>query len=301
MKNIIVILLMLPVVTFGSLLEPFFIGKKFNLNNTADSRAYWVELKPNNQTNTPHEWWINGGYLYISQIMNKGRIVYFFPIYNGITSFNSQDCIRIYGNQDYSYSISVGGSDPSRFFEYYFNSNKPNHTHTTVSDEVKKLLIDLKGNSSLFQSWDECIEYYAEDKLRSWQKQGEFEKVADHKKRLNQDSITNMKVKFHKEAVSYYKQMAVSSIINEDIYLNKYNPELELFPIEISDFGNFNLPVPISKAPSFKENFKGSNLSSLDFDLVNGKFTVSYFEIDGFIYNSTGATLRYDENGALIK
>ena len=58
--------------------------------------------------------------------------------------------------------------------------------------------------------------------------------------------------------------------------------------INISGYGNFNLPVPISKAPSFKKKFNASNFSNLDFILEDDKFIVSHFEIDGYSYDISG-------------
>ena len=294
MKNIIAILLLLPLITFGSILEPFFIGKKFTISYTGQNQEpKWFELKPNNQTDSHYRWWIADNYLYIMDSFHT----YVFCISEGV-----------YGG-DNGLSLKRGSVYDRYNTQKLFWNNistvatalRQSKDFVLVTYDVGQLLKDLVNNPSLFQSWDECIDYYAEDKLRSWQKKGEFEKIADHKKRLNQDSINNMKAEFSKEAIDYYKKKAVSSVSKEDISLNQYEAELEVFPIKISDFGNFNLPVPISKARSFKENFKGSALSNLDFDLVNGEFTVSYFEIDGFTYNSSGEKLRYDENGALIK
>ena len=58
--------------------------------------------------------------------------------------------------------------------------------------------------------------------------------------------------------------------------------------INILGYGSFNLPVPISKAPSFKKKFNASNFSNLDLIFEEDKFIVSYFDIDGYSYDISG-------------
>tara|TARA_B100000925_G_scaffold228946_1_gene177421 strand:+ start:981 stop:1814 length:834 start_codon:yes stop_codon:yes gene_type:complete len=277
MKGLIVILFLIPTITFSSCLESIFIGKKFKPTISSEE----VELLPNGKLSDGGSWWIEGNKdLHLDVEWSS---TYIFPITSGLRG--------ALNNRLKGYWVN----DLERWKKNNLSELVP------VNDEVKKLLIYIKENSSAFISFNICIDHYVEDKLSSWQKKGEFEKTPAFKKRVNQESINNMKVEYRKEAVDYYKKIAVSTVSKEDISLNEYDADSETFSIKISDYGSFNLPVPISMAPSFKENFKGSNLSSLDFDLVNGEFTVTYFEIDGFTYNIFGKTLRYDENGAVIR
>jgi len=133
-----------------------------------------------------------------------------------------------------------------------------------------------------------CIKQYIDDKISPWEKKGEFEKTVAFQKRVNESTRKEMKEKYRKEAIEHFKKEAINNINSKDIFLKEYNADLETFLINISDYGSFNLPVPISKAPSFKKNFNASNFSNLDFMFEDDKFIVSHFEIDGYSYDISG-------------
>ena len=164
--------------------------------------------------------------------------------------------------------------------------------HATKEDKKTKKLTPILVVESDYspppKSILSCIKFYIDDKISPWEKKGEFEKTVAFQKRVNESTRKEIKEKYRKEAIEYFKKKAIGSIAATDIFLKEYNADLETFLINISDYGSFNLPVPISKAPSFKKEFNAYNFSNLDLIFEDDKFIVSHFEIDGYSYDISG-------------
>ena len=134
-----------------------------------------------------------------------------------------------------------------------------------------------------------CVKQYVRDKINDWEQKEEFETTVAFQERLNENSRKNMLEKYRNEAIEHFKKDAINSISHKDISLQKYNADFQLFLIKIKDLESFNLPVPISKASSFKKNFKASNLSNLDLILRGDRFILSHID-----YMQGGNIYTYD-------
>tara|TARA_Y100000746_G_scaffold231573_1_gene245740 strand:+ start:1318 stop:2109 length:792 start_codon:yes stop_codon:yes gene_type:complete len=242
------------------------------------SNSDWVELQPNGILSDGGSWWISNEKLYVDVSWSS---TYIYPLSEGLVNG------RLKG-----YWIGDGKSESTKK-----ELSKP----ADISQSFRELFT--------YVSLVTCINNYINDKISTWKKKGEFEKTVDYQKRVHLSRIKKMKVKYRKEAVNYYKKEALNSIEYKDISLKEYNADLEVFLINISGYGNFILPVPIAKAPSFKKKFAGGGrsilpqiiLSNLDFILEDDKFIVSYFEVDGYIYNHSANIRKYDEKEGSIK
>jgi len=131
------------------------------------------------------------------------------------------------------------------------------------------------------------IMIFVNQKVFEWKKKWEFEKNIDYLERVSEKN-RNKKIKeFQKEALDSFKALFIKCTKPKDITLKNYDAENETFLINICGLKSFNLPVPISSAPSFKKNFNSSNFSELDLTVKDNNFIVSYIEyngVDKFIY-----------------
>lgn len=94
------------------------------------------------------------------------------------------------------------------------------------------------------------INFYTNNRMNEWREQGEFEKNIDY---LNRIQETKKWIKlFNQEALN----CIASKIDYEAFYLDKYDPENEMFAINSGGaIEKILLKVPINDAKDFKENF----------------------------------------------
>ena len=130
-----------------------------------------------------------------------------------------------------------------------------------------------------------CINNYISERIKIWERKGEFEKTIIFKERVNENTRKVKLVELEKQAVNFYKKNIIDDMHSSEIVLKEYNADNETFKMTIRNFEAINFPVPISKAESFKKNFNPSNFSNLDFIYAQDEFIVSKIDFDGFSYN----------------
>jgi hypothetical protein len=266
MKKLLLILLCLPIIGFG----------QYNSCKLTDKRleqsliGHTIKVQIVGFANYTHKLLANGRYVSYrdnSTVIEKGK-----PNDRWWVSNNE---LNIYYFEFSTTSIPLTGS-----MKYGTWKNKTPNSGTTKVLEFDYVLPSTDIST--------CIKQYIDERMNDWLKQGEFEKTVSFQKRVNESTRKDKLEKYRKEAIEHFKKEAIKSVNYTDISLEKYNPDIETFLINISRYGNFNLPVPISKAPSFKKNFNASNFSNLDLILEDDKFIVSHFEIDGYTYDVSG-------------
>lgn len=138
-----------------------------------------------------------------------------------------------------------------------------------------------------------------EKTINEWQVKDEFEKVADWKKRVN-EKTRNAKIKeltqqCETEYLKKYMQILKLNLSLEGLY----DSENEVFLISDPVFGNLLVPVPISEARAFKQNWSQAKmtpkffiendmpaLASLDITFPTSKKHYNY---------SNQASLKYEQ------
>lgn len=118
----------------------------------------------------------------------------------------------------------------------------------------------------------ENIHEYVIEKMKTWQKKGEFEKISDYKKRMEKRNDKVVELTY--EALDNLKNEYLSTITWDVKIIGDYDAEQETFEIEIPIAGVVALKVPIDEAESFKNN--EANLQIIHPDL---KFKNSHWEL----------------------
>ena len=118
----------------------------------------------------------------------------------------------------------------------------------------------------------ENIHEYVIEKMKKWQKKGEFEKISDYKKRMEKRNDKVVELTY--EALNNLKNEYISTITWDIKIIGDYDAEQETFEIEIPIAGVVALKVPIDDAESFKNN--EANLQIIHPDL---KFKNSHWEL----------------------
>ncbi len=94
-----------------------------------------------------------------------------------------------------------------------------------------------------------------EKTINEWQAKGEFEKVADWQKRVN-ETTRNAKIKeLTKQCEANYIAKYSPTAIPQFKLDGQYDSENEAFLLSDPLFGNIIVPVPIAEAPIFKKNW----------------------------------------------
>ena len=118
---------------------------------------------------------------------------------------------------------------------------------------------------------------YVENNINRWQKKGEFEKLTDWQKRVNEqtqkqkinDFLGDAQLKY----IDFWKQK------NQlDVFLSTYDTENEVFLLKDSLFGNMLVAVPISEARDFKRNWSSAKLTP-NYFIDNDKLAIASLDI----------------------
>lgn len=138
---------------------------------------------------------------------------------------------------------------------------------------------------------------FVEPKVNKWQNKGEFEKMADYQKRVTGpnrsamvDSLTQVAEKrFIDEHIALKHE-------KENMRLDVYDSENEVFSIETERFGKLIVPVPISDGPDFKSHFLTIERKNPVLFIENDKIALASLD---FYDSNTGKTFRYSNGNAL--
>lgn len=184
------------------------------------------------------------------------------------------------------YKYSDAGDFIDGLAAVFFNGNKGYIDKTGQWFDSRK---------EVLQSFSSFARQYVETHVNSWQKKGKYEKTADWKQRVNEntrsvlvDSLLNVA---RQEYVSYQQE----GIVHE-FKLGDYDADGEIFVVYDSRFGELLVPVPISQAEKFEREFsslKHSTTYCVENDgigLAESVFTTS----DGLSYvYSNKASLEF--------
>ena len=140
------------------------------------------------------------------------------------------------------------------------------------------------------------VKAYVEEKITGWQTKGEFEKTADYKARVN-DQTRNKKIQdYADEAVATLKKEYAKCVNLNNLQLGAFDADNEAFLITSPDLGNFALPVPVASAPSLKSNWGRTKYQNIDFYVSGNKFVLAKIEVlntadnKKFVYDSKQPT-----------
>lgn len=122
---------------------------------------------------------------------------------------------------------------------------------------------------------------YVEKKIKNWQQRGEFEKTEDYKNRVNVSSRDKKVQQYIREAQKHCYRILQSW--NVKTVLENYDPDNETFLVK-TDIEDLIVPVPISKAKKFKEDFSLLE-KDIEFDLAGWKPEIKQidFKLNGKI------------------
>ena len=151
----------------------------------------------------------------------------------------------------------------------------------TSHDRERKIEVSIltKLNVTVNYSLSTCVRKIVENKIIDWQQKGEFEKTFDYHNRVNEQSRLVKIQQFEKEAIDTLKHEYFSTYWSHSKSgLSTYDADNETFLV--SDiYGDFILPVPISKAAQFKNQFTDYIYGEHDFGIIDDKFVLSYLVV----------------------
>ncbi|MDR3246597.1 MAG: WG repeat-containing protein, partial [Prevotellaceae bacterium] len=117
---------------------------------------------------------------------------------------------------------------------------------------------------------------YVENKINEWQKKDEFEKTIDWQNRVNEITRKEKVATLTKEAEQLYINQKSEIIdIKQNIKLNEYDADNEVYLVESEHFGNLLVPVPINKAPNFKANWNSVTFINPKYFIENDVLTLA--------------------------
>ncbi|WP_321436649.1 caspase family protein [uncultured Bacteroides sp.] len=108
----------------------------------------------------------------------------------------------------------------------------------------------LKGE----QNFTHFAQSYVEKSINEWQKKGEFEKTELWQQRVNENTRKQKILELTKSAQSAYISLYASKL-DDELILDKYDPDHETYLIKSKIGGRMLVPVPMAQAPTFKDKF----------------------------------------------
>jgi len=134
------------------------------------------------------------------------------------------------------------------------------------------------------------IKRYVEKEITEWQKKGEFEKTIDYQNRVTEATRNQMIQKYTDEAVNVYRKQFIARLNWNNLKLDKYDADNETYLIQSEQLGNFALPVPVSDAIQFKQNWGKMKFENPDFYVSNENMMLAKLDI----VNPLGKKYHYD-------
>ncbi|MDA0682363.1 MAG: hypothetical protein O2781_03315, partial [Bacteroidetes bacterium] len=143
-----------------------------------------------------------------------------------------------------------------------------------------------------FNTLEEHIKLFVEQKVNQWQLKGEFEKTTVYEDRISESNRNARKKEFEREAIESLKATFVNSIDFSNIELDPYDADNETFLLKTKDskLGNLVISVPINEAQKFKENFSRCKFLNPQCVIIDDKFVLSHVDV---VYGNN--TYHYDK------
>ena len=154
-----------------------------------------------------------------------------------------------------------------------------------------KALAEKKQQLASFTTY---AQKYVQPRMAIWQQKGEFEKVADYTRRVSGENRQRQIDILTREAEAQFLKENRELIDLATLTLNTYDSENEVFALRSDKFGLLLLPVPISEAPKFKQNFAKKVIKNEQYFVENDKFALASFDI-----TVNGKSYRYSNQNAL--
>ena len=225
-----------------------------------------------------------------------------------------------YNIKNYDSFVQKLNSDGFPFWTEYYNLS---NIHNPSDSELFSVQICKNGSyiaigTSLIKmnnkgetyvnSLTDNIKSYVETRINTWQAKEEFEKTIDYKKRVTQSKRQKKIEEIQREALHEYKQKFIKETNFNTITLKKYDADNETFLLDPYPLKEFILPVPISKAKYFKQNFQSTSFKNVGFIINNDKFILSNIHLlvgdETYKYdisdNNKYATTKFNYNFDII-
>ena len=193
-------------------------------------------------------------------------------------SYSNEMQINPQGPTSGTHRVIRGGREPS--YDFYGgrvsnrDKDEPTHRHylrlVLVPDKMTSQLdpaTKYNNESDVLAISAVQVEYFSdyakplvEKVINEWQVKGEFEKIADWQKRVN-ETTRKAKIKelTNKCESDYLKKY--TDIVSPNVSLGQYDTENEVFLLTDPNFGNMLVEVPISEGRAFKENWSSAVLT----------------------------------------
>lgn len=150
--------------------------------------------------------------------------------------------------------------------------------------------VELKtGTLPLFPPISDCFDIEVRERLAQWKERGEFELLENYLKRVNVEALYEKVEELEIQIFSEYEELT-ERFFNlqkkedrEFAVLHAYDPDKQMFVVDVKYFGSFLFKVPIAEAPQFKSKFESNTLNIEGLDYTTGKFEISQLRCNNFL------------------
>ena len=134
------------------------------------------------------------------------------------------------------------------------------------------------------------VKHYVDDKITVWQKKGEFEKTADYQMRVNEQTQKILVDSFAGKAMDVLTKIFEKTIDWHQLELKDYDADNETFLLVHPVLGQIAMPVAITSAQTFKQQFGHFDFSDIKFTYADDRFILARLKmVDQF-----GKSFVYD-------
>ncbi|MBS0000427.1 MAG: caspase family protein, partial [Cyclobacteriaceae bacterium] len=133
-------------------------------------------------------------------------------------------------------------------------------------------------------SLEEEIVQQVEQRIRRWERKGEFEKSSEYLERVTTEN-RNAEIKVLTKQV--INELGSRYIRFENMEMGLYNADAEMFTLYIPGMMSSLIPVPIQDASYFKNNWHRVEIRNPEFAVHDDQFVLAKFEawLDGTLYD----------------
>jgi hypothetical protein len=142
-----------------------------------------------------------------------------------------------------------------------------------------RVSIVKKGMSNMEIPIDVYVKRYVEEKISEWQQKGEFERTADYQKRVNETARNKKVQELANEAVEQLKKEYTSKVDWQAISVSQYDADNETYLLQSPNLGVFAVPVPLTEAKNFKENWAKMKFTGQDYFINEDKLNLAKLTI----------------------
>jgi len=188
---------------------------------------------------------------------------------------------------------------------YVLSDDRDAKVYTILSSDVQKIypredkavkrLRSINDKNIQIDYFSDYAKAIVEKEINEWQQKDEFEKVAEWRMRVTDETrkakINELTKKCEAEYISKYENAIPLEVSLEGLY----DSENEVFLLSDPTFGNMIVSVPISEARDFKKNWETAKLTPKYF-IENDVIALASLGID---FPSTGKHYMYSNQASL--